>query len=322
MADQDIHQPLQQQAEIAARAERRAIISAEIEKIQKCDGSDPTLVRQWIQEIQLARGLPDNAAAVELISSSTSGAFKLELEAYLQQQDNRNDTPWQAIRTHLLQCFVSADHQEFHRGLLAKVKQQPNENILAYNRRFRQAALEAFPGDRNVDQSRELVRLYGKGLLEPAAARKLVAEGWPATLENAFTRMTDRETAQERYSHLGRREEPMELAAYATRQPLEQPKKTDLDLVQRKLDQLMTKLAKMELQKSSVQPTMQYPQTPQTTYSTEQGTPPRMDAQLPHSRPPPRCYNCQKLGHIARRCPNRRLTPQSNSRADVNQPKN
>ena len=61
---------LRQQAEIAARNERRQIIANEIGKVTKCDGSDPTLVRQWIQEIQLARGLPDNAAAIELIQST------------------------------------------------------------------------------------------------------------------------------------------------------------------------------------------------------------------------------------------------------------
>ncbi|ELU07076.1 hypothetical protein CAPTEDRAFT_214920 [Capitella teleta] len=112
---------LQTQAEIAARNERRQIILTEINKVTKCDGSDPTLVRQWIQEIQLARGLPDNAAAIELISGSTCGAFKLELEAFLAQQPNRDAVLWEDIRTHLLQCFVSADHAEFHRGLLTKV---------------------------------------------------------------------------------------------------------------------------------------------------------------------------------------------------------
>ena len=41
---------------------------------------------------------------------------------------------------------------------------------------------------------RELVHLYGKGLLEPSAAKRLVVEGWPATLDNAFARMTASDT--------------------------------------------------------------------------------------------------------------------------------
>ena len=63
------------------------------------------------------------------------------------------------------------------------------------------------------NRNRELLRLYREGLLEAAAAKKLVGAGWPATLEAAFTRMSAREIAQERYQHLGRVEEPMEVAA-------------------------------------------------------------------------------------------------------------
>ncbi|ELT97912.1 hypothetical protein CAPTEDRAFT_198432 [Capitella teleta] len=251
---------LRTQAEIAARNECRQIILNEINKVTKCNGSDPTLVCQWIQEIQLARGLPENTAAIELISGSMCGAFKLELEAFLAQQPNRDAVLWEDIRTHLLQCFVSADHAEFHHGLLTKVRQQPGENILAYNRRFRQAALEAFPGDRNADQNRELVRIYGKGLLEAAAARKFVTAGWPATLEEAFNhRMSARETAQDRYQHLGRHEEATKVAAYSSpptttpRQPQEQPqqKKSEMDALAKKLDQVMTKLAKLEIQSNA-----------------------------------------------------------------------
>ncbi|ELU17923.1 hypothetical protein CAPTEDRAFT_196846 [Capitella teleta] len=288
---------LRTQAEIAARNERRQIILNEINKVTKCDGSDPTLVRQWIQEIQLARGLPDNAAAIELISGSTCGAFKLELEAFLAQQPNRDAVLWEDIRTHLLQCFVSADHAEFHRGLLTKVRQQPGENILAYNRRFRQAALEAFPGDRNADQNRELVRIYGKGLLEAAAARKLVTAGWPATLEEAFNRMSARETAQERYQHLGRHEEAMEVAAYSSppattpRQPQEQPqqKKSEMDALVKKLDQVMTKLAKLEIQSNA-----SHRESPTSRSGGRSG-----------GRDEQRCYRCQGIGHIARYCPSR-----------------
>jgi len=322
MAEANNQGALQQQADIAARTERRQIIAAEIKRITKCDGSDPTLVRQWIQEIQLARGLPDNAAAIELISGSTTGVFKLELEAFLGQQANRDDVPWQAIRTHLLQCFVSADHQEFHRGLLAKVKQQPGENILAYNRRFRQAALEAFPGERNADQNRELVRLYGKGLLEAIAAKKLVTNGWPQTLENAFERMSARETAQERYQHLGRQEEDMEVAVVAT------PTAVPVDTIQRKLDQLMTKMSKLEIQQqqqrdqrsSSSYRSSYNPRRPPPTY---QQSPRRMDRPSPRNRPTEdrTCYRCQQQGHIARDC-RKAATDTAAPRQSTSMPKN
>jgi hypothetical protein len=230
----------------------------------------------------------------------------LELEAFLAQQANRDLVQWDDIRTHLLQCFVSADHAEIHRGLLAKVQQQPGENILAYNRRFRQAALEAFPGDRNADQNRELVRLYGKGLLQAAAAKKLVTTGWPATLEEAFTRMSDRETAQERYQHLGRREEEaMEVAAFSQaslsaptspqQREQQQEKKTEIDALTKKLDQVMTKLAKMEHQQQ---------QQPMRYNSSRSGGPPRSGGYTGQNEGQ-RCYRCHTMGHIAKNCPQR-----------------
>ncbi|ELU04945.1 hypothetical protein CAPTEDRAFT_184946 [Capitella teleta] len=220
---------LRTQAEIAARNERRQIILNEINKVTKCDGSDPTLMRQWIQEIQLARGLPNNAAAIELISGSTCGAFKLELDAFLAQQPNRDAVLWEDIRTHLLQCCVSADHAEFHRGLLTKVRQQPGENILAYNRRFRQAALEAFPGDRNADQNRELPQ----------------------------------------------------------KQP--QQKKSEIDALAKKLDQVMTKLAKLEIQSNA----------------SRRGLLTSRSGGRSGGRDEQRCYHCQGIGHIAKYCPSR-----------------
>ena len=250
---------LNQQTQIALRAERRALVARECAKITKCDGSCPDLIRTWTTEVALARGLPDNEAAIELITSTSSGALKLELESFLDEQEDWNGTPWNAIRTHLLQCFVSSDHQEFLRSLVAKIKQNPGENILAYNRRFRQAASEAFPGDRNPDQNRELVRLYGKGLLEASAAKKLVEQGWPLTLELAFARMNNRSTAQERYQHLGRDEEPMEISplpkttrgSELPRTP-QTPQQQTVDGLRKSLDQVLTKVEKLDLQQKQM----------------------------------------------------------------------
>lgn len=279
------------QAQIAARQERRDIIAREAEKISKCDGADPTLVRAWVQEVQLARNLPDNAAAVELVSSTAAGAFKVELEAFLGQQADRAGTRWEDIKEHMLKCFVSADQVEYHRRLLSQVKQLPSENILAYNRRFRAAANEAFPGPRNADQNRELVRAYGKGLQETAAARKLVSENWPDTLEAAFNRMTTRETGQERFEHLGRAEEPMEVSA--TVKPIVSTNNDDKPEWVKHIEAIHTRIARMEAVNAAQAPrTKSAPRAPPSRRKQGEYTP---DGR-------PICFHCKRAGHIAREC--------------------
>lgn len=310
---------VQRATEAALRAERRDLIARQCNKVTKCDGSSPDLVRVWTSEVALARDLPDNQAAIEMVCSTTTGALRIELEAFLDNQPDRNGTQWGDIRTHILQCFVSSDHQEFLRNLVARTKQQPGENILAYNRRFRQAAGEAFPGDRNVEQNRELVRIYGRGLLQAADAKKLVSDGWPQDLENAFTRMSNRETASERYQHLGRREEPMEIAPLRNpvpettrgsqlprtqqmshpqaRKPWKKDNSStgDLESVKRCLDQVLTKIEKMDLQQQrmarGVQPRFMPPvvqQNGQQTVPNRQSVRPPPRSSVDYNERPPR----------------------------------
>jgi hypothetical protein len=42
-----------EQANIAARAERREILRQEVAKIDKCDGTDSALVQRWLKDVEL-----------------------------------------------------------------------------------------------------------------------------------------------------------------------------------------------------------------------------------------------------------------------------
>lgn len=112
---------------------------------------------------------------LDLLGATTSGSFHMEIEAFLARQQDQLQTPWVAMRDHLLAASVSTDHQEYQRGLLAKVQQQSGETLLTFHRRFREAANEAYPGNRSVDQNWDLVGLYGETLLKASDARKLVS---------------------------------------------------------------------------------------------------------------------------------------------------
>lgn len=287
----DAQQAAIQQANILARGERREILRQEAAKIERCDGADPGLVRRWIKEVQLSLPHLDNPMRIELIALTTYGPLRMELEAFLDTQQIREDTPWPEIRTHVLHTFVSADHAEYQRTLLAQVRQKPGENILRYNMRFRDAATEAFPGQRTPDQNRELVRLYGAGLHNDADAQRLVRDGWPVTVELAFTTMANRETGVERYAHLGRREERMDVDSIRPKQ--EASKDPQLEVI-------ISKLAALEAA-NKVSQRAEKRRTHDRVPKTEQ---PREDRR-PHQRTR-ECYTCGHVGHFARNCPQSR----------------
>ena len=80
---------------------------------------------------------------------------------------------------HLLNSFVALDIDEACCAELEKVRQQPGENIVHYNRRFKTLMDNAYPADdnggRGADVHKILIRLYGRGLFEKTMAKYMTA---------------------------------------------------------------------------------------------------------------------------------------------------
>ena len=278
-------------AAAAVRAERDRIIEREIKKVDQCDGADPALVRRWLKAIEMSSPELDNTMKVELITSTAGGALREELEAFLLEQPHRNDAEWADIRQHVLASFVSADHNEYQRTVLAQMRQLPGESVLRYNMRFRQAASEAFPGERTPEQQREIVRYYGAGLQRDSDAQHLVRDGWPQTIDQAFRSMANRETGEERYNHLRRNQEPMEVDAVqeVVRKPF----------VESLLEKIMTKIAALEAAQKVERRDRQRERchnVPRTETQRAERPAPKNDAETRT------CYQCGRMGHLARRC--------------------
>ncbi|ELT93870.1 hypothetical protein CAPTEDRAFT_210089 [Capitella teleta] len=199
MADEavPVHQALIESTAIQLRQERRDIVRYQASKVTPCDRSAPELVRAWLRDVQaLLVHLKDVAMLHEFMLSTSSGSFRNEIQALIDQHHPGQAMVWERMHDHLLAAFVSPDHVEYQKTLLREVQQLPGKGILAYNRCFRTAAQEAFPAPQTPDQHREMVKLYRRGLSRASDAHKLVAENWPPTIEAAFQQMLTRETGE------------------------------------------------------------------------------------------------------------------------------
>ena len=168
---------------------------------------------------------------------------------------------------------------------LSKIRQEPFESLLSYNRRYRELADEAYPppahGGCNQDQERALIKAYGKGLAHDTTARKLTSQGWPATLEAAMARTAQLEMAQTVYDHLGRVTEPMEVGSTPSLRPQAPPARSSPGpQPPLNLQRLQTHISKLEAQLQRMRDA-----NPRS---------PKRDART--------CYNCRRQGHIARDC--------------------
>lgn len=262
----------------ADRADRQ--VAREAKRIDVCDGEEPSQVKRYLRELDLV----DDDRRIPVLRQTARGALRREFERH---HATHPAALWAAIKAHLLSSFVSTDNVEALKQELGKIRQEPFESVLSYNRRFRELADEAYPtpaGEgRNQDQERTLIKAYGKGLALDSTARKLTSQGWPATLEAAMTRTAQLETAHTVYDHLGRETEPMEVGSVPPLRPQVPQKAPTQPQPPREVQQLRTHIAKLEAQ---IQRLRVGPRGPPTkSYNSTR-----------------KCYACQRPGHIARDC--------------------
>lgn len=308
----------QQEVDRRTTQHRREKTRDLVQQTTKCDGSTTSAVRMWIKEVSLAFNLVGAAGLVEIVTKTISGPLRFEIERFLTnfvaaQVVPRNAVPWNAIRDHVQAQFLNVDEAAALRDEVDKLRQSPYEPEAQYSRRFREVADAAYPGHRNADQERILVRAYARGLNAPGLARKLVEEANPNCLEAAIQAVSTFSERKDAYARLGREEQPMEVAGNVTSKPSTPAPPSNTELIDAfgtvvaQMEKLTTKVAKLEVSGRPMKASTKSPPPQQHGRRNTQGRRDQRDQTGPawDSDGRPKCFECGKYGHFGRECSQR-----------------
>ena len=266
-ADRAQERTVDRQERLAERARKERIrrLESQTKAVKSCDGSSTVLVREWFQDMSIARtkmaGPQLEELTVRLISATLQGSMRRFFErwviSYAARPGPLAPMTWDMIREALQGAYLTLDEGEFLKSELETLRQTSYETSGAYSRRFVEAADMAYPAPtRNATIASQLKEKYLRGLKSESLVRQAIREGKPTTLEEACEAVEACTAEEEQIKRLragqrqasqperrGRYEEPMEVNLIA---PVpryhefeeEDPQERAIDNLQQQLDEI------------------------------------------------------------------------------------
>ena len=284
--------------------------------IDRADGSVPGFTRTWLRAIDgWCTEAVDDLFIIQLCKQTSSGDLLEEIRRWTSVEQGCITT-WAELRKKVLEHFLSACENLKLQAMLESAQQNDGETISAYIRRFRAEATRAYPETRPPIEENRVVASFLRGFADLPFTERLFRTGKVSTLEEAISTALEKEAQRERLEQvlLKRGQEKMEVDSVDTAPT----KASVVDTMQRRLEQLNTRMAKVEA-KGSKQPapsaSANEPQQSAQAAQAAKQRPQNPGNKQPARRDPrhlwtadgkPICGYCSRTGHLFRECLQRR----------------
>ena len=295
--------------------EQRRVRKAQLcQATRSCDGSSPSAVREWIQDVEIATKYFSPASCDEdtlfIVSCTLQGGMRRCYERFMAVQPDRTNVTWGAVREHLKRAYLTQDEEEFLKSSLEKLKQSAYESNSTFSRKFEELADQAYPAaQRNAAVENIILGLYMKGLRSTELVRRLVQEGRPTYLNEAIQAVETFSAQEEQFQRICKRAPEvgnvadMEIGAVKLSQDgTMQDVVKRLDVCSRQMEGLQREFTKLKA--------TQIGSTQDTRHAGQRGNAGQRGQMQQDYHQNCRCYQCLELGHIARNCPQNMQQPQ------------
>ena len=157
---------------------------------------------------------------------------------------------WEELKNHILASFVSKDIKEEYRRVLESVKQNPSENLPAFVRRFKHKVSKAYGvGPYGAEVDRIIMKHFVKALFNPQIVGRMYGSTQaPETFDEAVAMAEKIQMTLDKAQSVGIniQMQQVEFGAFGEQPKTNSTIKSDSKGLDKVLEQLTTKLAKLD----------------------------------------------------------------------------
>lgn len=294
--------------------------------IDRADGNVPAFTRTWIRALDgWSTEAVDDAFLIQLAKQTATGDLLEEVRRWTSAGPDGVKT-WKDLRQRVLEHFLSACETLKLQAQLENTVQKEGETISAYIRRYRAEATRAYPEERPATEENRVVGSFLRGFADRTFAERLFRTGRVSTLAEAINTALDKEAEREKLEQVlqSRGHESMEVDAIDRPTASAGNKMSSMmETMQRRLEQLNTRIAKMEATKSKLPSSKATGATADSRVNKPRNREPaNFDKRRPASIDrrhqwtqdgKPICGFCHQPGHLYRECQRRLVRGAANS---------